>query len=46
MEKSPKGSVIHHINKISNDDRLDNLICLTREEHITFIGRDLENGKD
>ena len=43
--KVPKGSVIHHINKISNDDRLDNLICLTREEHINIHRKDLENGK-
>lgn len=37
----PKGCVIHHINKIPNDDRIENLICLTRAEHINIHRQDL-----
>lgn len=29
----PKGMVLHHINLLSNDDRLENLILITKEEH-------------
>lgn len=37
----PKGYVIHHINKISNDDRLENLELLTRKEHINIHREDI-----
>lgn len=40
--KIPKGYVVHHINKISNDDRLENLICVSRAEHINIHRQDLE----
>ena len=38
--KTPKGYVIHHINKVPNDDRLDNLKLLTRAEHINIHRKD------
>lgn len=41
----PKGKVIHHINKIPNDDRIENLICLTRTQHINIHREDLINAK-
>ena len=44
--KVPNGYVIHHINKISDDDRLDNLVCLTRKEHISVHREDLQNKKE
>jgi len=37
----PNGYVIHHINKISDDDRLENLACITRKEHINIHRADL-----
>ena len=40
--KVPNGYVIHHINKISDDDRLENLICITRKEHINIHREDLK----
>ena len=30
----PEGYVLHHINENKLDNRVDNLICMTREEHI------------
>lgn len=30
----PKGCVLHHINENKLDNRIENLICMTREEHI------------
>ena len=44
--KIPKGYVIHHINKNRLDDRLDNLVCLTRSEHINLHRKDLSTKKD
>lgn len=41
--KIPKGCVIHHINKIPNDDRIENLVCLTRSEHMNIHRKDLHN---
>lgn len=38
--------VVHHINKISDDDRLDNLVCLTRKEHINIHREDLLTKKE
>lgn len=29
----PEGHDIHHINHVRSDNRLENLVCLTREEH-------------
>lgn len=29
----PAGMVIHHINGDTSDDRLENLACMTRQEH-------------
>ena len=42
--KIPKGYVLHHINFVSNDDRLENLICITRAEHINIHRKELVNG--
>lgn len=39
--KVPQGYVLHHINGISNDDRLENLICVTRAEHINIHRKEL-----
>ena len=39
--KVQNGYVVHHINKISDDDRLENLVCLTRKEHINIHRKDL-----
>lgn len=41
--KLPKGCVLHHINKISDDDRLENIVCLTRAEHINIHRKYLLN---
>lgn len=43
--KVPKGYVLHHINGISNDDRLENLVCITRAEHINIHRKELERAK-
>lgn len=40
--KVPKGYVVHHINKISDDDRIENLICVSRKEHINIHREDLK----
>lgn len=37
----PKGYVLHHINKISDDDRIENLVCISRKEHIEIHRKDL-----
>lgn len=39
----PKGYVLHHINKISDDDRLENLVCISRKEHIEIHRKDLQH---
>lgn len=39
--KIPKGSVVHHINGNQLDDRLDNLIVLSRADHINIHRQDL-----
>lgn len=41
----PKGSVVHHINKNCLDDRLENLVVLTRAEHIEIHRQDLLEAK-
>lgn len=43
--KIPNGYVIHHINKISDDDRIENLICVSRAEHIKIHRKDLLSAK-
>lgn len=40
--KTPKGYVIHHINKIPNDDRIENLQLLSRKEHINIHRTDFD----
>lgn len=32
----PNGYVIHHINENKLDNRVSNLICMSRDEHITY----------
>ena len=39
--KIPKGYVLHHINFISDDDRLENLICISRAEHVNIHRKEL-----
>jgi len=41
----PQGCVIHHINKNSLDDRLENLCLLTRAAHRLIHDEELKNGK-
>lgn len=43
--KIQKGSVVHHINKNCLDDRIENLIVLTRSEHINIHRNDLKPNK-
>lgn len=40
----PKGMVIHHINGNHHDNRLENLICITKKEHINLHRQELING--
>uniref|UniRef100_A0A6M3XHJ2 Putative homing endonuclease n=1 Tax=viral metagenome TaxID=1070528 RepID=A0A6M3XHJ2_9ZZZZ len=41
----PQGCVIHHLNKIALDDRLENLCLLTRAAHRLIHDDELKNGK-
>ena len=34
--KLNKNQIVHHINEISTDDRIENLMVLTRSEHLTI----------
>lgn len=40
--KIPQGYVIHHINKNRLDDRIENLVCVSRSEHINIHRKDLK----
>ena len=39
----PSGFVVHHINKNSLDDRIENLTILSRKDHINVHREDLKN---
>jgi endogenous inhibitor of DNA gyrase (YacG/DUF329 family) len=39
--KLTNNEVIHHINRNRQDNRLENLVIMTREEHINFHRKDL-----
>lgn len=41
----PNGCVIHHINKNHFDNRIENLVCVTKSEHIEIHRKDLQNAK-
>lgn len=42
----PKGCDIHHINGNGRDNRLENLVCLTKSEHKTLHARLKREGRD
>lgn len=43
--KLPNGYAIHHINFDKSDDRIGNLQCLLRKEHLFIHGREREDHK-
>ena len=42
VRKLIKGEVVHHINEIKTDNRLQNLTVMTLEEHARFHGKERE----
>lgn len=43
--KLPNGMIIHHKNKNKLDDRIENLECLTKSQHINKHRKELINGR-